>query len=775
MFLFREAMKEAGAVSQVFHTNLKMNFVQTDRIFKYLLVVQWLFVIACACLVSPTTWEGADSWVHPHVWLAIFLGGLITAFPVHLAAKFPGRISTRLTVASAQVMISALLIHILGGRIEAHFHIFVSLALLAAYRDRLVFVPAVLLVTIDHFIRGFLFPLSVFGVSTVVPWRPFEHTAWVLFETACLFFFVGQNLRQFWTLAELQCSLLKEKKLLESRVLQRTKELDSIRLFQERVLNSIDAHLCILDSQGQILFVNDKWLQHGKENGVENDWEPIGRNYLEFCENVTGEAASISHQTASAIRQIIRGERANFMAEYSCPSSDKERWFHIRINQVEQDDEVCVVVAHVDISDIKLAQSRAASLAKLVLESPNELYIFSRETLQFLEVNKGACLNLGYSRSELLSMAPLDIQPEMDSVQFHQLLLQLNQSKANSLQFETIHRRKNGSDYSCSISLHNGTFESQDVLIAFVRDQTEQKQLENRLRQSQKLESIGQLAAGIAHEINSPMQCVFSNVEFLHRSFDRVTAVTDRFIQLLESNEINWSSERAELQDLREEYRYDYLREQSPLALQEAADASKRVISIVRAMRTMSHPGTAQKVPSDIHELLRNAATITRNRWKYVAQLEFDFDEKLKSAHVLPAELSQVFINLLVNAADAISEKAGSEPRELGQITIQTKLLDDRVFIKIQDTGAGIPESVRQRIFDPFFTTKGVGKGTGQGLAITYDAITNKHHGTIDVISSEGIGSSFLIHLPKDAAVSAVLPEVVEGGVPVFIDSQSSV
>jgi signal transduction histidine kinase len=162
----------------------------------------------------------------------------------------------------------------------------------------------------------------------------------------------------------------------------------------------------------------------------------------------------------------------------------------------------------------------------------------------------------------------------------------------------------------------------------------------------------------------------------------------------------------------------------------------------------MSHPGTKAKVSTNINELIRNAAAISRNRWKYVADMELQFEEPLPDVQSLPAEMSQVFLNLIVNAADAIVEKSGESPHDLGKITIRTCSDADGVRIDVQDTGTGISDEVRHRIFDPFFTTKDVGKGTGQGLAIAYDLIVNKHQGRITIDPGPNTGATFSVWLP---------------------------
>lgn len=284
--------------------------------------------------------------------------------------------------------------------------------------------------------------------------------------------------------------------------------------------------------------------------------------------------------------------------------------------------------------------------------------------------------------------------------------------------------------------------------VAVFRDVTERKKLQCELSQAQKLEAIGQLAAGIAHEINTPMQCVGSNVEFLKNCYDRLLLVLDKYCEIIGRPERDWEDRREEMRQLMAECRYEHIRQQAPAAIETAADAANRVIDIVRAMKAMCHPGTEDKVSTDLNLLIRNAATISRNRWKYLAKLDLQLDDALPDVQTLPAELNQVVLNLIVNAADAILEKNGEDPAELGSIAIRTRAENGCAILEVQDDGCGIPEGIKTRVFDPFFTTKEVGKGTGQGLAITYDVVVKKHGGSIEVATECGKGTTFFISLP---------------------------
>lgn len=209
----------------LFNKHHRLIFERTDRLFATLLFLQWFGAIVIALWISPRAWEGAFSETHIHVWTALVLGGIIISFPVYLGLSQPGRVVTRHVLATGQILISALLIHLSGGRIETHFHVFVSLALLAFYRDWKVLVTASLVVAIDHAVRGFFWPQSVYGVIIVEPWRWVEHTFWVTFEDACLFVFIRQNLAQMHGLSTRQAELESTNAMIEKIVDERTTQL----------------------------------------------------------------------------------------------------------------------------------------------------------------------------------------------------------------------------------------------------------------------------------------------------------------------------------------------------------------------------------------------------------------------------------------------------------------------------------------------------------------------------------------------------------------------
>lgn len=285
---------------------------------------------------------------------------------------------------------------------------------------------------------------------------------------------------------------------------------------------------------------------------------------------------------------------------------------------------------------------------------------------------------------------------------------------------------------SFPVELHVGSvgYDKSTTWIATARDLSERKLIEAQLVQAQKLESIGQLAAGIAHEINTPTQYIGDNLKFLRESFENLSPV----LKELASN-----GEQGSPVDL------PYLIEEIPAALQQSLDGISRVTSIVSAMKNFAHPGATEKYAVDINECVRTTATVSTNTWKYVADLELDLESNLPSVVCISNEINQVILNLIVNAAHAV-EDAKREGK--GLIRVTTGCKEGWVEIAVSDTGCGMPKEVQSRIFDPFFTTKGVGRGTGQGLTLVYNMVTKRHGGYVKFQTEQGKGTTFFVGLP---------------------------
>jgi len=290
--------------------------------------------------------------------------------------------------------------------------------------------------------------------------------------------------------------------------------------------------------------------------------------------------------------------------------------------------------------------------------------------------------------------------------------------------------------------------------VHIVRDINERKKVERekdelnlQLLHAQKLEAVGQLASGIAHEINTPTQFVGSNIDFLGDAFEDIATMVSTVQDAVEN--VEEIAVRKKIEESIEEADWAYLLEEIPHAISQSKEGVTRVTSIVGAMKEFSHPGKKEKEPVQLSRIVETTVTVARNEWKYVADLETDFDTDMPPVHCLVDEMGQVILNILVNAAHAIEERLGDNPEgRKGAIHIRVRHVGSIAEIRISDNGGGIPEELKSRVFDPFFTTKEVGKGTGQGLAIARAVVVEKHDGTIEFESEPGEGSTFIIQLP---------------------------
>jgi len=362
---------------------------------------------------------------------------------------------------------------------------------------------------------------------------------------------------------------------------------------------------------------------------------------------------------------------------------------------------------------------------------------------------------LGYSEAEILALGPEPLVHPEDREEVVTTLRAAVSSPAREPYTATrrfLHR--SGATVHTRLSVSVATDAEQRPLftLAVVKDVSEMIRLEMELRHSQKLESVGRLAAGIAHEINTPIQFVGDSVRFVREAVDDFVSIVGSYQKLRAELEGDprWAPEAARLAEMEDAADVAYAIENVPTAAERCLDGLQRVTTIVRSMKEFAHPDAREKQPCDVNHALQTTLAIARNEYKYVADIETDLGElPLVLGH--GGELNQVFLNLLVNAAHAIGDVvAGTTAR--GTIRIKTRRDQDDAVIEIGDTGTGIPAAVRDRIFEPFFTTKEVGRGTGQGLAISRSVVVDKHGGSLTFETETGRGTTFIIRLPLEGA-----------------------
>lgn len=618
----RELDQKIRAVEETrYQADMRTIAAFADRVFACLMAVQFLAAVAAAIWWTPFTWIGLQSSIHVHVQGAVLIGAVLTSLVIYLTLSDPGRPSNAVSITLAQISMSILLIHLTGGRIETHFHIFGSLAFLSKYRRPEVLALGTLLVAVDHGFRGIVWPQSVFGVADPTHWRWLEHTGWVIFEDVVLF--------------------------------------------------------------------------------------------------------AMIHKSRSEMRAFAA------------------KWALLSVNNEVIDAEVTRQTAEIDRQRKDLSES--AIRLRTVIDTAHDAYLCLDHNRNICDWSRGAELLAGWKSVEVLGKPCSEVLKVVELEDQLKSAMEVPGYVGGPKLIETRAETAAGGSIPVEASWSLARHESNLTVNVFLRDITERRESSLRQLHAQKMESIGQLAAGIAHEINTPCQFVGDNLHYLAKSIAQI----ETLIVQLEDEDTNAEIAVRNLRDKFSEKKLKKLRAEIPLAISQSVNGIERIGTLTRAMKSFSHPGKITMEPTDLNAAIANTIIVCRNEWKYVAELETAFDESLPSVLCLPSELNQVWINLIVNAAHAIDPSMVEREGEKGKIRLSTHYdcANSTVEIVVEDDGMGIPDEIRQRIFDPFFTTKEVGKGTGQGLAIAHSVIA-KHHGRIKVESEVGKGTRFVVELP---------------------------
>jgi PAS domain S-box-containing protein len=723
----------ARSASALLSEHERVVHVGTDLLFARLMALQWIAGVVVAVIVSPHAWVGAHSEVHLHIWTAVLVGGCISALPIALAWTRPGRLSTRYVIASGQMLTSALLIHLCGGRIETHFHVFVSLAFLAAYRDWRVLVPATAVITADHMLRGIYWPQSVFGVIAASQWRWVEHACWVLFEDWVLVLSCLRGAAEMRHIALRRAQLEATNEFIEAKVHDQTREIRE----REEVLHSVTSAspIAVFRTSGttqQLDYVNAKCERI------------LGRSAAELLRDGWSGLVSPADRLACDAAMASGVEFEQELVVYR--PDDTERCVHLRAAPLDGGRRGWVGTIE-DVTERKAAEEERARLAQAV-EQAGEAILITDIDGRISYVNPAFERMTGFTREEAVGNTPRIMKSGKHDADFYRRLWETIM-RGEIWSGEITNRKKDGSTFQIAATLSSVRDETGQIthFVEVMRDMTERRSLEAQLQHAQRLESVGQLAAGVAHEINTPTQYVGDNTRFLADSFRDLQEPLAQ-LNAMFGEGAGPPSER-EIAALAEAVRaidVPYLLEEVPRALSQTLDGIERVSNIVRSMKEFTHPAHDAQ-PNDLNRLITTTVTVSRNEWKYVAEVETDLDPELGSVPCVAGEISQVILNIVVNAAHAIGDVVADQPGKKGKIRISTARAGEWIELRIADTGKGMPAEVRSRIFDPFFTTKPVGKGTGQGLTIAHKIVT-AHKGTIAVESRVGEGTTFVIRLP---------------------------
>lgn|GEM_PF-423624 len=545
-------------------------------------------------------------------------------------------------------------------------------------------------------------------------------------------------------------NLKKANKKLKNEVNDRVKAETEVKKERDRVQNYLDIAgvlIVALDPNGCVTLINKKGCEilQGEEKEI------LGLNWFDSFIH-----EDVKEETKSVFRNILQNNVGKF--EYnenkiiSLKGEVKILAWNNSLLKDEDDQIIGSLSSGTDITVLKLSKQalkKSEKKFRAIIENSNDA-IYLLQNNQFVLVNKRFTELFGLNKKDVLAKN-FDfmslVAPESKKLIADRLK---NREKGiiPSPQYEFFAINGDGQKLLLEVSTTEIELETGIAVQGVLRDITEKQQLEVQLRSAQRLESIGQLAAGVAHEINTPVQFIGDNLNFIKPGIVDLIKLTSEMEKVINQGTIS-EEDKQTINEKIKDIDVEYLAEEIPNAINETIDGVDRVSEIVRAMKEFTHPGKKEMSPTNINKLLSDTIVVAKNEWKYVANLTTEFDENLPPVMCLAGELNQVFLNLIINSSHSISERLTEmEGKDRGEIKISTLLENNNVKIIFRDNGKGIPEEIKDRVFDPFFTTKDVGKGTGQGLAIAYNLIVEKHFGKISFESEVGKGTEFNITLP---------------------------
>jgi PAS domain S-box-containing protein len=708
--------------------------------FAVLMTLQWVAGIAAAYWISPQTWAGTTSQTHLHVWAAVLLGGAISSLPIVLALTQPGRFTTRYTVAVGQMLMGSLLIHLTGGRIETHFHVFGSLAFLSFYRDWRVLVPATLVVAGDHLLRGIFWPQSVYGVLSGSEWRWLEHAGWVLFEDTFLFIAIRRSIGEMWDIAERTTESENLNDDLEYRVTERTAQLASANQeLEKEVAERKSVAEALRDSEGRyrLLFESNPfpmWVY---------DLETL--SFLAVNEAAVRRYGYSGEEFLSmTIKDIRPSEDVPALLDKVTNAfsglDEAGAWRHRKKDGSVIDVEItsypltfagrrAEIVLASDITERKRAEDeldRQRSFLRQVIDlNPNFIFAKDRDG-RFTLVNQAIADAYGTSVEDLLGKTDADFNPNKEEVEwFRQDDLEVMNTLQEKFIPEEVITDAGGNirwlqTIKRPILLPDGTA-NQTLGIATditIRKQAEEalRQSEEQLRQSQKMEAVGKLAGGVAHDFNNLLTVINGHAELSLRR----------------------------------------LKQDDPLysKLETIKGAGERAASLTRQLLAFSRKQIMQPKVLDLNQVVVETNKMLQRLIGEDIDLLIGLAPDLGKVKADPGQIEQVLMNLSVNARDAMP-KGGKLTIETANVYVDEGYASRHVSVSpgwyvmlaVSDNGCGMDAETQVRIFEPFFTTKEVGKGTGLGLATVY-GIVKQSEGNIWVYSEVGQGTTFKIYLP---------------------------
>lgn len=503
----------------------------------------------------------------------------------------------------------------------------------------------------------------------------------------------------------------------------------------EAVLNSIMAGVAVVDSDGKIIVVNKQWEKFAKENGASATIQGlgVGANYLEECARNAKALGMESQELLDGIRAVLERKRPMFRFEYAFNSHGEKRWFNMQVSSLARKHGGAVVV-HFDITHRRRAEEQIrrlnTELEEIVAQRTSEIqqalatldasddaiFIFDAGTLRCIYVNEGAIRQLGYTREQLLGMTPAEYQVDCNEAKLREILSPMIGGQQRSIRITTSHRHRDGREIPVEVNLqYIAPAGERPRFIAIARDITERLKRDRIIMRTQRLESIGTLAAGVAHDLNNTLSPIMMGVQLLRTKYPDASQIVNMF----------------------------------DISARKGAD-------LVRQLLTFAKGAEGERVSIPARRLIKDMETLITTTFPKNIRLEVELEQELPPVLGDATQLHQVLLNLCVNARDAMPN-GGTLRLEVKRAVVDAAYAasvpgakpGEYIVLRVSDTGTGMTQEVQDRIFEPFFTTKGPDKGTGIGLA-TVLGIVKGHGGFIQVYSKPGNGATFSVYLPVD-------------------------
>ncbi len=751
--------------------------VRTDRLFATLMGLQWLAGIAAAIWISPRTWIGANSQVHWHVWAAIFLGGLIASLPLFLIWKQPGKTLTRHTIAVAQMIFSGLLIHLTGGRIETHFHIFGSLALLAFYRDWRVLVSATLVTGLDHFLRGYYWPQSVFGVLAPGPWRWLEHVGWVLFEDTFLIISIRQSLKDMLGLAARQAEMEGFNAQIEQKVSERTEQLrqemierkraeETVRESQALYLSLVEqlpAGVFRKDGAGRYVLANSWFCELSGASAKEL----LGKTPMEFQPHTKGRIEDIQllEQGAAHHEQIMATGKAIEIEEQHWGANNEVRHMHVIKSPVFNAEGKIIGSQGIlmDVTQRYRAESELNSernLLRTLMDKSNDFIYFKDANSRFIRCSTALKKMFQVADlEELIGKGDHDFfsaEHADRALADEQEIIRSGEPMFGKVEKETWPDGRVTWALTSKWPLRDkdnvivGTFGISKDVTAMKEAEAQLDQTHKQLVSASRSAGMAEVATSVLHNVGNVLNSVnVSSSLIADKMRNSKVANVSRSVALIRTHEKNLGEFFTN--DPKGKQLPDYLTNLATHLTQEHAEVLleieslvsniihiKEIVSMQQNYAKSSGVTETHRVADLVEDAIRmNNGAMNRHNVKLTREFE-DVPPILTDKH----KVLQILVNLIRNAKHAVEDSVKAERN----IVIRITESDGRIKISVLDNGVGILAENLTLIFNHGFTTR----KNGHGFGLHSGAIAAKELGGSLVAWSDGLdcGANFILELP---------------------------